>query len=294
LAALSVTEPILVADDLRVDVEGAPACDGLGFRTTGERVLVLGAPRALFEAATSIAPLARGSLVVRGTPAKHATERGVIAGVASDSPMPPSWTVTEYVRWSARLAGVPAAEAISSAEAAIAKLKLDPLAKTPLSRVVPHARRATAVAAALATFAEVIALDDPLGGLPDEVARTYAEVLVGALEERAWVVFAPRLPLASPLAMAADEAIVASATRVDAQGPPAEIAAATRRFVGRATGRLEAIAPALSARGARVEQRGAHVLFDLGREMTTSELFAICAGVDVAIVELVPVARALF
>jgi len=288
-----VTAPILAADDLRVDVEGAPACDGLAFRTAGERVLVLAAPRALFEATTSLRPIARGSLVVRGTPAKHAVERGVIAGVAADPPMPPSWTVTEYVQWSARLAGVPAGEAISSAEAAIGKLKLGAFAKMPLSRLVPHARRATAVAAALATFAEVIALDDPLGGLPDEVAATYAEILVGALEERAWVVFAPRMPLASPLALAADEAIIASATRVDAQGPPAEIAAADRRFVGRATGRLDAIAPALSARGARIEERGGHVLFDLGREMSTSELFAICAGADVAIVELVPVARAL-
>jgi hypothetical protein len=46
-------------------------------------------------------------------------------------------------------------------------------------------------------------------------------------------------------------------------------------------------------RGAKVEVHGAHVLLDLGREMTTGELVAICDGASVSVVELVPVARAL-
>ncbi|MBX3263434.1 MAG: hypothetical protein KIS78_18910 [Labilithrix sp.] len=291
--ALLRSEPLLVADDLRVDVDGVPACDGLSFRATGEHLLVLGAPRALFDAATGLASVVRGALTVRGVAAALAVARGVVAGAAMDPPLPPRWTVTEYVQWSARLSGVPALDARESAEAAIAKLQLRAMARAELSRLVPHARRATNVAAALATSAEVIALDDPLGGLADELAAAYARVLAEALADRAWIVFAPRVPLTSPLAQQADEAIVASAVRTEAQGPPAELAAAERRFVARVDGSIDALTPALASRGARIEAHGAHLVVDLGETMTTSELVSLCDGAGVAVVELVPAFRAL-
>jgi ABC-type taurine transport system ATPase subunit len=291
--APSRPEPVLVADDVRVDVDGVPACDGLTFRTQGEHVLVLGAPRALFEAVTGLVPVVRGGLSIRGTAAGQAAKRGVIAGAAMDPPTPPRWTVNEYVLWSGRLAGVPAAALHSSAEAAIEKMQLAALAKTEMARLVPHARRATTVAGALATCAEVIALDDPLGGLPDDVASMYATVLADALRDRAWVVFAGRMPLASPLATLADEAIIATAARVDAQGPPAELAAAERRFVARFEGSIDLISPVLAANGARVELRGAHAIVDLGASLGTSELLAICDKAGVAVLELVPASRAL-
>ena len=294
-AAATRPEPLLVANDLRVDVDGLPACDGISLRTTGEHVLVLGAPRALFDAVIGLASVVRGSLDVRGVAAAQAAAEGVVAGAPMDPPLPPRWTVTEYVQWSARLAGVPASEARASAQAAIAKLQLGAMAKTAMAKLVPHARRATVVAAALATGAEVIALEDPLGGLPDELAMTYARVLAEALDdERAWLVFAPRMPLTSPLAQNADEAIVASALRVEGQGPPAELAAAGRRFVARMVGPVDAVAPALASRGARIElDSGSHILLDLGSEMTTGELIALCDGANVSVIELVPAFRAL-
>ncbi len=296
MAALSsppATAALLAAEDLRIDVDGVPACDGLSFRTTGEHVLVLGAPRALFEATTGIAAVVRGTLAVRGIPAARAARAITIAGAAHDPPLPPRWSVVDYVSWSARLAGVPSAEARAAAEASIAKLHLEALARTELARLVPHARRATTVAAALATHAEVIAIEDPLGGLPDDVVPTYAAILAEALADRAWIVFAPRLPLASPLAQQADEAIVAGALRVDAQGAPAELVAAERRFVARLDGPADAALEAIVARGAQVDVFGAHVVIDLGHALTPGELVAVCDAAGVALVELVPVARAL-
>ena len=50
-------EPLLKIEDLRVDVDGVPACDGLTLQTRGERVLVLGAPRVLFEATCGLRPV---------------------------------------------------------------------------------------------------------------------------------------------------------------------------------------------------------------------------------------------
>jgi len=259
---------------------------------------MLGAPRALFLATTGLLPVLRGTLTVRGLPAYDATRDRRIAGAPLAPSLPPKWTVTDYVEWSARLAGVSAVDARASAQEAIRKLMLGAMAKTELGRVVaPHARRATIVAAALATYAQVIALEDPLGGLPDDVADTYAKVLCSALSGRAWIVFAPRMSITSPLAMLADEAILATPNRIDAQGAPAAIAAAERRFVGRVllkpSSTIAAAIAAIAARGGRVEEHGAHTFFDLGKTMTTSELFAICAEADVALVELVPVSRAL-
>ena len=284
---------LLAAEDVRIDVDGVPTCDGLTFRTTGTHVLVLGAPRALFDATCGLAKVVRGTLAVRGTAAAAAAAQSVVAGAAQEMPLPPRWTVAEYIQWSARLAGVPAPEAKRSTDVAIEKLRLGPLAKTETSRLVLHGRRATIVASALATCAEVIALDDPLGGLADDVSIAYAGVLAEALADRAWVVFAPRMPLVSVLAERADEAIVATALRVEAQGAPAALAASTHRFVARLDGPAQPVLAEIEARGVAVELHGAHLVLDLGSAMTTCELVAMCAAADVSVVELMPVARAL-
>jgi ABC-type multidrug transport system ATPase subunit len=207
--------------------------------------------------------------------------------------MPPRWSVREYVEWSARLSGVPSSPASALARVAIERLELGPLATTELARLVPHAARATLVAAALATSAEIVALEDPLGALADEVAAGFATILAAAIADRSWLVFAPRVPFTSALALAADEVLIASGGRIVAQGSPAEVARQDRRFVGRLHGDPAAIGPALAARGARLEEHGSHLLFDLGDALTTSELFAICASRDVVLLELLPVARAL-
>ncbi|MBX3230338.1 MAG: hypothetical protein KIT84_03615 [Labilithrix sp.] len=295
-----ILDPVLLASDVRVDEDGVPGCEGLSFRTKGEHVLVLGAPRALFLAAVGLRPVVRGALTVRGVAADEAVGYGLIAGAALDPPLPPRWTVHEYVEWSARLSGAPPAEAKSVAAGAIARLKLEPMAKTRLSMLVPHARRATVVAAALAASTEIVALEDPLGGLPEEVAASYGAVLLEALADRAWLVFAPRIALTSPFARAAEDALVLSATRVDGQGPPAELASTPApgktehqalRWIARLDGALEPVREALAARGSSLEEQGAHVLLDLAAGTTTSELAAICAAADVAILELMPVSR---
>jgi ABC-2 type transport system ATP-binding protein len=280
-------------EDLRVDVDGVPACDGLTLRTTGDRVLVLGAPRALFEATCGLRPVVRGALRVRGSAAGDAARAGIIAGAPLDPPLPPKWTVLEYVTWSSRLAGHSAADARMLAKEAIGLVQLGAMATTQLDRMLPHARRGVVLAAAIATDAAVIAVEDPLASLPEEIARGWARIVVQALAERAWIVLAARISLTSPLAMNADEALIVSSSRLDAQGPPAEIAAAVRRFVARIHGPLDALGERLAARGARMEVQGAQVILELGESLTTAELLGVCAEVEATVVELVPVARAL-
>ena len=286
-------EPLVFAEDLRIDVDGVPACDGLTLRTGADRVLVLGAPRALFEALAGLRPVIRGALRIRGADASAAARDGIVAGAALDPPLPPKWTALEYATWSARLAGHTTSDARALAKDAIARVQLGALATLPLARMVPHARRGVVVAAALATDAQVMVVEDPLANLPEETARTWARILVQALEERAWVVLASRISLTSPLAMNAEEALIVSASRLDAQGPPAEIAAADHRFVARIHGPLDALGAKLTARGARMDVQGAQVMLDLGESVSTADLLGMAAEADVTIVEMVPVARAL-
>ena len=286
-------EPLLVIEDLRVDVDHVPACDGITLRTTGNRVLILGAPRALYEAMCGLRPVVRGALRVRGSAAGVAAREGTVAGAALDPPLPPKWTALEYVTWSSRLAGHSAGDARTLANDAIAAVQLGPMATTPLARMVPHARRGVVLAAALATGADVNVVDDPLAALPEEIARTWARIIVQALGERSWVVLAGRVSLTSPLAMKADEELIVSSSRLHAQGPPAEIAAADRRFVARIHGPLETLGARLEERGARMDIQGAQVVLDLGSTLTTAELLGLCAELDATVVEMVPLARAL-
>ena len=288
-----MTEALILCEDLRVDVDGVPACDGLTFRTSGERVLLLGAPNALFEALAGVRPIKRGTLSVRGTSLATAVTAGVVAAAPLDPPLPPKWTATEYVTWSARLAGRSASDAKTLAKNAIARVQLGAIATQPLARMVPHARRGVVVAAALATASQALVLEDPLAGLPEETARTWGGILVTALEEIPWVVVASRIALTSPLAIASEEALVVSASRVDAQGPPAEIAAADHRFVARIHGAVDALAARLGEHGATLDVQGAQVLLDLGATLTTAELLRLALESEATIVEMVPVARAL-
>ncbi len=288
-------EPLLHVEDLRIDVDGVPACDGLTARTSGDRVVILGAPRALFEATTARRPVVRGALRVRGSAAPAAVRDGIVAGAPLDPALPPKWTATEYVTWSSRLAGHSAADARTLAKEAIDLVQLGPLATATTDRLVPHARRAVVLAAALATGAAVIAVEDPLAMLPEEIARTWARIFVSALADRSWLVFAARISLTSPIAMNADEALMVSSSRLDAQGPPAEIAAADRRYVARihSTQPLEVLGARLAERGAKMEVQGAQVLLDLGTTLSTADLLGICAELDATVVEMAPVARAL-
>jgi ABC-type multidrug transport system ATPase subunit len=288
-------EPLLKIEDLRVDIDGVPACDGLTLQTRGERVLVLGAPRVVFEASCGLRPVMRGLLRVRGSAPEVAVKSALLAGAPLDPPMPPKWTALEYVTWSSRLAGNSAADARRLAKEAVALVQLGPMATSTMERMVPHARRGVVLAAAIATGAQVIALEDPLATLPEEIARSWAKVIVQALADRAWLVFAARISLTSPLAMNADEALMVSSSRLDAQGPPAEIAAADRRFVARihSATTLDALGARLSERGATMDVQGAQVLLDLGESLTTAELLGLCAELDATVVEMVPVARAL-
>ncbi|MBL8610287.1 MAG: hypothetical protein JNL38_23325 [Myxococcales bacterium] len=282
---------LLEAKDVRVDDGGVPAVDGVKFATTGAQVVMIGAPRVLFEACAGMRPVAHGQVLVEGVSAEQAVDDRLVAGAPLDPPLPPTWTPRRYVEESAALSGVARADRRRLVGAAIDKLELGPVADAPLGKAVPHARRATVVAAAIATGAKTILLDDPLAGLADDVARNFGKIVLRAIDGVRWVVFAGRLPLMSPLCIAADEAIVLSSGDVVSQGAPAEIAVRESAFVVRIAGEGAKFSERLATREARVVPTGDTFTIELPAGASTSVVFAAAEEAGTVVLELRPVAR---
>jgi ABC-type multidrug transport system ATPase subunit len=262
-------------------------------------VLVLGAARALFEAAAGLRAIAHGELRVEGLAPGHAIRAGLAASAALDPPVPPSWTFLQYVTWSARLAGHARAAAEALAHEALGRMGQDPLARTRMSGAPVHARRAAVIAAALATGATTLLVEDPLVGLSAEESRSLARRLCGALTGRRAAVFAARVALESPVALAADEAILVDDSRVIVQGRPAEVATRERAFALTLEGDVKAFVDAVQAGGGRLlgapgaptGARQHRLSVELG-PLATRDVLRIAAELGAAVLELRPLGRA--
>jgi ABC-type multidrug transport system ATPase subunit len=289
-------QPILAASTLRVDVAGVPAVDRLSFTTMGERVLVLGAARALFEAAAGLRPTMRGELLVVGAAPQEAVRAGAVASAPLDPPLPPGWAVVEYVTWSARLAGHRAADATVLASQALEAMELEAFRRTKLAMASRHVRRAAVIAGALATGAETILLEDPLAALSPEVWQSLARRIVLATSGRRTALFAARIPLESPIAVTADEAIVVDGPQIAMQGSPAAVAASAGAFTLRVTGDVAAFAAAVRAHGGVVQAAqdpgGLRRLSVQLGTLGTRDLFKLADESQAIVLELRPIGYA--
>ncbi|HEY2518144.1 MAG TPA: hypothetical protein VGI39_45050 [Polyangiaceae bacterium] len=289
--------PLLSARDLRIDEHGVASVDGLTLATHAKRVVLVGAGRALFEAACGVLKPARGSLEVQGMPAAEALAMGNVAGAPRDPPLPADWTPLAYATWSARLTGLGSAEAGARAAGALEKVGVRSEGRALLRGATLALRRATVLAAALATGARVILLEDPSPSLDDEAAAIMLAAFVRALEGQAWALFAPRAPLTSPLIAAAEEALVFAGSSVVEQGAPSALAAKARRYAVDAQGDGQALAAKVAARGFVVEPvftapGCARFVVELPPGGSTRDLFACAEEAGAIVVELRPIARA--
>ncbi len=286
---ISQVVPLLSTASLRVDEGGAPVIDGLSVTSTGARLLVLGAAPGLFTAAAGLRPAARGEIRIEGLAPIEAVRRRVAAGAPLDPPMPPKWTPRQYVTWSARMAGSDRAQARELAGEALARTRVEAVADSRLGAAALAARRATVIAAALATGATTLLLEDPLSGLPAESMPAFARVVARACADRRSILFAARVPLESPLALDADEAIVVAGSRVAAQGAPGELAAAERSFLLRVVGDVDAFARAVEQGGGRIlSGRVGNLSLDLG-PLRAMDVVRIAGDTNATLLELRPI-----
>ena len=289
--------PLLSARDLRIDEHGVASVDALTLATTAEKVVVVGAGHALFEAACGVLKPARGTLDVQGMPATEALARGNVAGAPLDPPLPEDWTPLAYATWSARLTGLGSADAAARAAGALEKVGVRGEGRALLRGATLALRRATVLAAALATGARVILLEDPSPSLEDEAASVMLATFVRALDGYSWALFAPRAPLTSPLVSAATEALVFTGSSVVEQGAPSALAAKARRYAVDAQGDGKALADKVAARGFVVDSLFtapgcARFVVELPAGATTRDLFACAEEAGAVVVELRPIARA--
>lgn len=278
--------------DVRVDVDGVPQSVGLSLRSAGPHVALLGPGRGVFEAVAGVRPVVRGSIRVAGEEPCVALAAGKLACASLDPPLPPKWTALEYVRWSARLSGQDARAAFASARAALGAMGLAPATKLGPGAALAD-RRAIVLAAALASGAAALAIEDPTVGLARDVARQLGQSLARATGGRALVLFAATLPLGSPLALAMDDAILVRASKVLAQGAPAELAGRDRAYAVRATGEAAAFAKRVQDAGGRVTGEPAGPMaIDLGPKLASRDLFALAEDASAVLVEVLPIGRA--
>jgi hypothetical protein len=154
------------------------------------------------------------------------------------------------------------------------------------------------LAAAIATGARTLLVEDPLNALTPDAARPFARVLARALslgEYRA-AMFTGRIPLESPLALAADEALAIDGAHVSAQGAPAEIATRDQTLALRVHGDVKAFAQGVAAGGGRAlviagMPPPVHVRVELG-PLAARDLLRIADESRAVVVELRPLARA--
>jgi len=287
-------ETLLEARALRVDTEGAPDIDGLSFVSSaknGESAIVLGAPRALFEAAAGLVKPSAGELLVAGEIAADAAKRGMVASAPVAHQLPAKWTLDAYATWSARLAGKSKSLASNGAHRALGLLDLREDTDTKLEAARPHVRALAPLAAALATGAEIILLEDPTAQLPGDVARALSRRIVAALSDTSWVLFSGRIALDSPFALHADEAIVMSGSKVE-QGAVAEVAAREGTYAVRIHGEARTFARLVTTKGGTTRGDGDDLLVDLGAALRTHDLFDLAEEAHSVIVELRPLSRA--
>jgi ABC-type multidrug transport system ATPase subunit len=287
---------LIVLTEVRIESNGVPVVDSMSLSSKGDWILVLSGPRALFEAISGLRRSRRGEIQVSGMDPAVAAQQGVAATAPLDPPLPGRWTVREYISWSARLTGKGRGASNRCAARVIEQLHLGEVERRPLRSVPLLARRATVLAAAIATEASVLLVEDPFVGLSDACARTFGRTVTNAFAGARVAFFATRVALDSPVALAADEAIVIEGSHVAAQGPPAEIASAHKtvslRVVGD-TGRFERL---LEEQGAKLlrpatSSGSGRLSVDLGT-LKRVEVFRIARACDIALLEVRPLSSA--
>lgn len=290
------TTPLLSADAVRID-DGGPVLEELTVTTEGDNVAVVGAPRALYEAACGLRDTTAGALLVCGLAPREAARSGAVASAPVDAKVPARWTVLELARQSALLAGRGRRESERLAADATRAMQLEGHARARLGGADPAVRRAAMLSAAIATGAPVLLLEDFTPGLPDGAARALARLFVQAARGRRWALFAGRLALSSPLGLETDEAVLFVGGRFACASPPAELAARGRTFsVRTSAGEGGAtFAGELRQRGATVESAdaaGRAFTVTLAGELTTLDVLATARAAGVVVMELLPLSGA--
>lgn len=297
--------PVLAATEARIAVDGVVAIDHLTLATRGDRVILAGDPAALIAAIIG-APLSPniddelpgeafvigGSLLIGGRDVASGAHTAAIGAALLDPPLPPSWSVEEYVSWGARLGGATARSARELAASVLARVGLSSMRRRPASALAVPLRRVLCLAQAAVLSPDVLVAEAPLSGLEGEAATLVLTALRAATEGRRALITATRLDPGSPegaLCRGADHLVVLAGGEVAVEGPPAELYAGARVYSLTVPRNGAALKLELATRG--IDLRGGPVRFSatLPAGTGTRDIFLSAKVVKAPVVELVPV-----
>jgi ABC-2 type transport system ATP-binding protein len=299
--------PVLRADAARIAVDDVVALDGLSLSTIGERVVCVGDTQALLSAIMGVpldsraredadeprgeARVAGGALLVAGRDVDAGDHYDVIGAAPLDPPIPATWTLLEYVSWSARLGGVPKREARDLAAAALDRSGLARAASKRVSVLSKAERRVLSFAAAIAAAPAVLVAERPLDGLDEASAGFVLRSLANVAEGRGAIVTVGRLSPSAPegaLARGATHLVVLSQGRLVIDGSPADVLMAGSLYALTVRTNAERLRAELAARG--IDVRGGPQRFSLTLPVgtTTRDILAAASAARAAVVELSP------
>jgi sodium transport system ATP-binding protein len=288
-----IEAPLLVAEGLRVDIDGSVALEGATFETRGNSVALIGDGYGLLRAIAGSAEVRAGTLAVSGLDVARREQLGAGAiGLAPlDPPLHARWTVHEYLAWSARLAGSSRASAKESASATLSELGLERLASSKLASLARPERRATVLAQAVVMRPSVLVAAAPLSGIAGHEGAYVAAALDAATKGRRWIVSLSNLYAGSEengLAARADELLVFASGRLVRQGKLQKIEDGTVGYTLMLRGRVKEFREALRAQGVALSGGPQRFFVELPPEMKAQDLVALSAEVGAPLVELVP------
>ncbi|MFO0665020.1 MAG: hypothetical protein U0174_13785 [Polyangiaceae bacterium] len=165
----------------------------------------------------------------------------------------------------------------------------EPMLASPIGKVPPHVRRAIGIATAYQTGAKVLVLEDPLDGLPVDVAEEFTRVLANALAGRQVLWLAPRLAPSMALSSIAGEALWFHGTACVKRGK-ADAATAGDACRVSVVGSASAFSERLGADGVACSpiSEDAQTSTWLVHTRATWRIFAAAADVGATVTELEP------
>ncbi len=210
--------PLLCLAGARIDAPGeGPLAEELTGEAAGPRVGLVGDWTPLFRMLAREARVVAGRAEVLGVPAEQAVAQGRVGVALASTPLPPGWRGGDYVLESARLAGM-GRRARAAAQAALARLGLERMARRPVRALSPVERRALLVAHAIVNDPPALAVEDPLDGLEPGAAASLRVVLERASEGRQLLV-SSRAPPPDPVTAA----LLESCTELLVRGPRGDV-----------------------------------------------------------------------
>jgi ABC-2 type transport system ATP-binding protein len=205
--------------------------------------------------------------------------------------MPSGWTASEYVAWSARLAGHPKRVAADLAAAALERVGLAKARATDLRSLDLPSRRALLLAHAAVASPRVLIADAPLQGLTGAAAAFVLRALAAVTEGRGAILAQTRVDpgtLEGSLARGATDVLVFSGGELVIDVPAADLLAAPRLFAVTVRTNAEILRVELLSRG--IDLRGGPIRFaaTLPHGLGARDILAAAAVAKAAVIDVYP------